>query len=659
MRRPAEVKQDVRQMEERQRVNMILQSKAFRQELEKIVIEQMKTGPQGEESAVTDQALQQLSEMFPNQSQLRKAAISQQGVGRIIPIADFSGVDVRQYEKGEKLLRSKLAACCRLMDVFGWSQGEQSFVSTVDSDGHILTVPYGLLYREVTAASLLKLDPSGQMVSQGTTGLSFNRPNFMRNVASHTSRNDLRCVIYLYRPSAVAVSSMDCGLLPLSQDAMSLGDVKSVDVNGGGDVSEEDRMREAFGPRNKVALMRNAGVIVGGESVEEAFHIARSVMNAIDTQLRTMPLGLENILLPSEEIRRRAFERANKPPSADGKRRWMRGELEFEALMRHLENSGYKTGYTFHAPLTRQSERLDRVNSEVEVPPASTSFAYGENDLNSSALKEKQKKGIKTDWLNSPNAYKKEEFDEKGAPHPKKITRWIPDSAPGSLIKIENPNQFAPVGTDPKELKAKFREIRKDHFDDNITAGPQSRILEGVTWEEAQKIKEGHVASDTIIVVGAASRGIIKKEHQTTANVYKTYYAPNPFDNVTDEDVEQYKAEIGKRTKRADSHGLTTEEEDEGVIVPGPDGRLISSDERMQQVRQTQAEGRMTPEAVLSSPAKSTSSGEGLHGDPTSETETGTGREQETPTPVSGGEKKKKKRGFRMPSFSSKKKEKQ
>jgi len=57
------------------------------------------------------------------------------------------------------------------------------------------------------------------------------------------------------------------------------------------------------------------------------------------------------------------------------------------------------------------------------------------------------------------------------------------------------------------------------------------------------------VQSDTIIVVGAASRGIIQRGHENTAAMYKTYYAPNPFDNITEEDVEEYKEEIERKTK--------------------------------------------------------------------------------------------------------------
>ena len=63
--------------------------------------------------------------------------------------------------------------------------------------------------------------------------------------------------------------------------------------------------------------------------------------------------------------------------------------------------------------------------------------------------------------------------------------------------------------------------------------------------------QEGNVQSDTVIVVGAASRGIIQRGHESTAAMYKTYYAPNPFDNITEEDVEEYKEEIQRKTRGA------------------------------------------------------------------------------------------------------------
>ena len=102
-----------------------------------------------------------------------------------------------------------------------------------------------------------------------------------------------------------------------------------------------------------------------------------------------------------------------------------------------------------------------------------------------------QKKQHKTEWLNTPNSYKREEFEETGTSKPKKITKWVPESqSTGSTpVKVENANQFAPQGENPKEYKQKFQKIRKEYYTDHIDAGPQSRILEGASWEEAERLK--------------------------------------------------------------------------------------------------------------------------------------------------------------------------
>lgn len=86
---------------------------------------------------------------------------------------------------------------------------------------------------------------------------------------------------------------------------------------------------------------------------------------------------------------------------------------------------------------------------------------------------------------------------------------------------------------------------------DKISAGPQSHILEGVTWEEAKKMQDATITQtgDHVVLMGAASKGIIQRGHQHNAMVYKTPYAKNPFDSVTDEDIDEYKKVIEKKTK--------------------------------------------------------------------------------------------------------------
>ncbi|ELT93964.1 hypothetical protein CAPTEDRAFT_100987 [Capitella teleta] len=550
MRRPAEVKEDLEQMKDRSRVSQIIKSKAFREELEEIVHDQIKSGPH----PASLLALQQISELLLPQSRgvdLVAAASS------AIPISDIRGVDSLNYSKAEKLLRCKVACAYRLADIFGWTTNFNSYITTRISQDHehFLLMPYGLLSPEVTASSLVKVNLQGDVLDPGSTTFGINRSAFGLHAAIHAARPDLKTLIHIKNSFAVAVSCMNQGLLPISQEALAVGEVSFYDYTGSvADTEETDKMTRCLGPSNRLLFLRNHGVIVGGDSIEDAFYLAKNLMTAIDIQLKTMPAGIDNIHMPSEETRKKAYEAANPPQPEKGSRKWRRGEIEFEAYMRHLDSAGYRTGHLYREPFMRRGERRDRTNSDVEIPPTATSTGqyYDDEFGYASPLKQhfdKQKKAFKSEWLNSPNAYKKEEFDETGTPHPKKITRWVPGAegeAGTPAVKVENPNQFAPQGENPKELKEKYKAIRKEYYDDKITAGHQSKILEGMSWDEAQKIKEGHVnpSADTTIVVGAASKGIIQRDHQHNAVVYKTYYAPNPFDNMTEEEVERYKKEV-------------------------------------------------------------------------------------------------------------------
>lgn len=264
-------------------------------------------------------------------------------------------------------------------------------------------------------------------------------------------------------------------------------------------------------------------------------------MAACEAQVKAVPAGLENIVIPSEEVREKTYRVASQGGGGveSTGRKWKLGELEFEALMRTLDNSGFRTGYVYKMPVVKQ-EKKDRSNSEVEIPPASSSFTYVfdgdfEHSKYASPIKaamERQKKAYKAGWLTTPNAYKKTEVEEIGTTTPKKITKWVPEAdSPnrpgGTPIKIENPNQFAPQGENPREFKLKQKSIRKDYYEEKVTPGPQSKILEGISWDEAQKAKDGQLsgAGDQLIVVGAASKGIIQRDHQHNAVVYRQYYA--------------------------------------------------------------------------------------------------------------------------------------
>jgi adducin len=141
-------------MEKRKRVEAIMGSKMFREELEKIIESQMREGGPG-----TGTLLQQISDIM-GASNSWKGNMMFRGGSCAIPINDIRGVDTIAYAKGEKLMRCKLAALYRIVDLYGWSQNIYNHITLRVShdEAHFLINPFGMLYHEMTASSLVKVD---------------------------------------------------------------------------------------------------------------------------------------------------------------------------------------------------------------------------------------------------------------------------------------------------------------------------------------------------------------------------------------------------------------------------------------------------------------------------------------------------------------------
>lgn len=154
-------------MERRKRVEAIMSSKLFREELERIVDSQIREGG-------ASGLLQQLSDIVG--MPMSRVSSSYKSSNCVLPINDIRGVESMGYAKGEKILRCKLAAAFRLLDLYGWAQGLGAQITArlkVDQELFLVN-PYGLLYHEVTASSLNKVDMQGQIFEQGTTNFGVN-----------------------------------------------------------------------------------------------------------------------------------------------------------------------------------------------------------------------------------------------------------------------------------------------------------------------------------------------------------------------------------------------------------------------------------------------------------------------------------------------------
>ncbi|OCT96674.1 hypothetical protein XELAEV_18008885mg [Xenopus laevis] len=543
-----DLRQDFNMMEQKKRVSMILQSPAFCDELETLIQDQFKKG----KNPTGLLALQQIADfmttgvpnVYPSAPQGGMASLNL-SLGMVTPVNDLRGSDSIAYEKGEKLLRCKLAAFYRLADLFGWSQLIYNHITVrVNSEQeYFLIVPFGLLYSEVTASSLVKINLQGELVDRGSTNLGVNKAGFTLHSAIYAARPDVKCIVHIHTPAGAAVSAMKCGLLPLSPEALSLGEVAYHDYHGIL-VDEEEKVliQKNLGPKSKVLILRNHGLVTMGETVEEAFYYIHNLMAACEIQVRTLASagGPDNLVLldPGKYKKSRSPE----APSGEGSGlhpKWLVGEQEFEALMRMLDNLGYRTGYPYRCPALREKAKK---YSDVEIPASVTGYSLG-NDGGSGTCSplrhsfQKQQRE-KTKWLNSGRADDTSEDGQNGG-SPKSKTKWTKEDGMKSATSAV-PNMFVPMNTDPKEVQEMRNKIRDQNLQDIKTAGPQSQLLCGVVVDRS--IVQGELVT--------ASKAIIEKEYQPKMIVGST--GPNPFNRFSERELEEYHKEIERKHKDAE-----------------------------------------------------------------------------------------------------------
>ncbi|XP_022410645.1 alpha-adducin isoform X11 [Delphinapterus leucas] len=592
-----DLRQDFNMMEQKKRVSMILQSPAFCEELESMIQEQFKKG----KNPTGLLALQQIADfmttnvpnVYPAAPQGGMAALNM-SLGMVTPVNDLRGSDSIAYDKGEKLLRCKLAAFYRLADLFGWSQLIYNHITTrVSSEQeHFLVVPFGLLYSEVTASSLVKVNLQGEAVDRGSTNLGVNQAGFTLHSAIYAARPDAKCVVHVHTPAGAAVSAMKCGLLPISPEALSLGEVAYHDYHGIL-VDEEEKVliQKNLGPKSKVLILRNHGLVSVGESVEEAFYYIHNLVVACEIQVRTLASagGPDNLVL-LDPGKYKAKSRSPGSPAGEGSGsppKWQIGEQEFEALMRMLDNLGYRTGYPYRYPALREKSKK---YSDVEVPASVTGYPFASDGdsgtcspLRHSFQKQQREK---TRWLNSGRGDDASEEGQNGS-SPKSKTKWTKEDGhrtPASAV----PNLFVPLNTNPKEVQEMRNKIREQNLQDIKTAGPQSQVLCGVVMDRSL-VQDAPLSDCTETIEGlerteqtfspaksvsfrkgelvTASKAIIEKEYQPHVIVSTT--GPNPFSTLTDRELDDYRRAV-ERKHRGPEENLDETREDKEESPPEP-----------------------------------------------------------------------------------------
>lgn len=173
-------------------------------------------------------------------------------------------------------LRVNLAACYRLMARYGMTDLIYNHITArvPGPEHHILINAYGMLYDEVTASSLIKVDLAGNIIDTSDHGYSVNAAGYIIHSAVHEAREDAHCVIHTHTRAGVSVSVLEEGLLPLSQTAMRFhGHVAYHDYEGPAfNRGEKGRLVAHLGAHNAM-ILRNHGLLVCAPSIPQAFNL--------------------------------------------------------------------------------------------------------------------------------------------------------------------------------------------------------------------------------------------------------------------------------------------------------------------------------------------------------------------------------------------------
>jgi ribulose-5-phosphate 4-epimerase/fuculose-1-phosphate aldolase len=200
--------------------------------------------------------------------------------------------------------RLNLAACYRLVDMMGMSDLINSHISArIPGTEEILINPYGWLFEEITASSLVKINLAGEILGRAAPDLGINHAGYVVHSAVHEARADLECVIHTHTRAGCAVAALKCGLLPISQKAMRFhGKISYHPYEGPAvELAERKRLQEHLGA-NDYMILYNHGLLACGKTIPEAFNAMMALERACQIQVDAMACNSE-LIYPSEEVK--------------------------------------------------------------------------------------------------------------------------------------------------------------------------------------------------------------------------------------------------------------------------------------------------------------------------------------------------------------------
>lgn len=234
-------------------------------------------------------------------------------------------------DTAERRLRVDLAACYRLVAHFGWDDLVFTHISArLPGDAHhFLINPYGMLFDEITASSLVEIDERGEKVAPSPYPI--NPAGFVIHSAVHAARPDVTCVLHVHTPAGVAVSAQKEGLLPISQQAtVALASLGYHDYEGIALRDEEKpRLVRDLGGASSL-ILRNHGLLTVGGTIADAFLAMFNLQRACEIQLLAQSGGKELVHVGQDIL-------AGATKSVTAVTKGQSGGLAWPGLLRRLD----------------------------------------------------------------------------------------------------------------------------------------------------------------------------------------------------------------------------------------------------------------------------------------------------------------------------------
>lgn len=237
-------------------------------------------------------------------------------------------IDRTRYGTAEWQTRVNLAACYRLAARFGFDEIVWNHISArVPESNHFLLNRFGLRFDEITASNLIALDQDGNVVD-GPEAL--NVTGFVIHRGIYTARPEVNCVMHSHSRFGLAVSALECGLLPVMQGALMFHDRMAYHEYEGlsDDPRESARVAASLGAQSAM-ILRNHGLITAGESVADAFVRMYYLEQACRAQVDALSTG-QKLHLPAESVCEHAAQQYGQFPP---------GKFEWPALLRLLDET--------------------------------------------------------------------------------------------------------------------------------------------------------------------------------------------------------------------------------------------------------------------------------------------------------------------------------